>query len=55
MLRIGIMLEGDTEKHFLAIQKRLGIQAHSDVIRFLINDKYQQISAATPPISLKGI
>lgn len=44
MLRIGIILDNNAEKHFRAIQRRFGIQSHSDVIRFLIEDKYQQMS-----------
>jgi len=42
-IRIGLTLEGEMLKRFLAIKKKWGMESNADVIRFLITQEYEKI------------
>jgi hypothetical protein len=42
-IRIGLTLEGEMLKRFLAIKNKWGIESNADVIRFLITQEYEKI------------
>jgi hypothetical protein len=50
-LRIGIVLIGELVEKFEALKQRYGIQSNSDLMRFLVSDKFQQISSPTQLVS----
>jgi hypothetical protein len=46
-LRIGIVLIGEIVEKFEALKQRYGIRSNSDLMRFLVSDKFEQISSPT--------
>jgi hypothetical protein len=48
ILRIGIVLLGQLVVKFEALKQRYGIQSNSDMVRFLVSDKFEQIGTPTP-------
>ena len=51
ILRIGIVLIGQMVEKFEALKQRYGIRSNSDLMRFLVSDKFEQISTPTPLIA----
>jgi hypothetical protein len=47
-LRIGIVLFGELVEKFEALKQRYGIRSNSDLMRFLVSDKFEQVSSPTP-------
>jgi hypothetical protein len=44
VLEVKIRLEGEEVKRFLKIKEVLGLRNNSEVLRFLINEKYRDLS-----------
>lgn len=42
-IRIGLTLEGELLKKFLAIKNKWQMESNADIIRFLIVQKYEEI------------
>lgn len=42
-IRIGLTLEGEMKKRFLAIKKQWGLENNTDVVRMLITREYEKI------------
>ncbi len=47
-LRIGIVLIGELVEKFEALKQRYGIRSNSDLMRFLVSDKFEQLGSPTP-------
>jgi len=42
-IRIGLTLEGEMLKRFLAIKRSWGVESNADIIRMLITREYEKI------------
>jgi hypothetical protein len=43
-IRIGLTLEGEMKKRFLAIKKQWGLENNTDVVRMLITREHEKIA-----------
>jgi len=43
IIRLGLTLEGEMLKRFLAIKRKWGLESNADVVRLLITREYEKI------------